>query len=416
MRFINGYVLLIFIFFILNSDIYPSQDNKKILVLDFKGIFVEEELGIAISDIIRTKLYERKNFIPIEKAKVAEIIHKDLNQTNLMDVITAVKIGQLADADFILFGNILKTGNNYTLNIKYVSIPNSKLIWARSITFQKIDEIPKFCEIIVSLISNEKSSKINKEEKINISKTTNLLNFRLGTRLSNNYWVNHWVMTPTPTLYINYNWVSLLIEGSKGSYSNNLGISGHTFRDRYSLIPMVNIPYKNFYGLLGCGISYIYQRNDYWSKQRDHIAKATEEYVPTIKGLVGLTLPLSNKFDLWFESGGTILNKDHFSFDAGLGLKYGFPAKREHSIVSNEKKMSLMTKSLLGSGLLSSAISYYFKWQANQDYFNYFYVKDTDNAKKLYSNTVKNDNLSKNIFILGIGLFATGLINHFILE
>jgi len=106
-------------------DVPPSQpvieSNAKIAVLKFQGLMVVEELGEAVSEIFRTELAGFGDFIVIERGMVDQVLQEQqLQLTGAVDANTAIQIGKLTGAQFVIIGSIIKTGAIYTINARLI--------------------------------------------------------------------------------------------------------------------------------------------------------------------------------------------------------------------------------------------------------------------------------------------------------
>jgi hypothetical protein len=132
------------------------QGKERIAVLDFKGYIVSDEMGLAISEIIRTKFVERGKYIVVERSLLNQVIEEqNLQQTGLIDKATAVEIGKIIGADYVIIGSIVKMGEILTLNVRSVLVKTGEIKIAKSISCSKMEELPHVCERIVFSICGD---------------------------------------------------------------------------------------------------------------------------------------------------------------------------------------------------------------------------------------------------------------------
>ncbi len=106
-------------------DAPPSQPviepGAKIAVLNFQGLMVAEDFGEAVSEIFRTELAGFGDFVVIERGMVEQVLQEQqLQLTGAVDSNTAVQIGKLTGAQFLIIGSIIKTGTVYTINARLI--------------------------------------------------------------------------------------------------------------------------------------------------------------------------------------------------------------------------------------------------------------------------------------------------------
>jgi TolB-like protein len=121
----------------------PVEPGTKIAVLNFQGLMVPEELGIAVAEIFRTEIVGLGNYTVIERGMVEQVLQEqELQLTGAVNSETAVEIGKLVGAQFVIIGSIVKTGKTYTINSRLIDVETGIAIVGENIQGQGEDEIP----------------------------------------------------------------------------------------------------------------------------------------------------------------------------------------------------------------------------------------------------------------------------------
>lgn len=103
--------------------IASSQATPSVAVLDFESIGSEPYLGKAVAEIMRTELVGTHNFRIVERAQIEKTLEEQkLQMTGLIDNRSAVEVGKLVGADFIVVGSVVKIGNAYTINSRMIDV------------------------------------------------------------------------------------------------------------------------------------------------------------------------------------------------------------------------------------------------------------------------------------------------------
>ena len=80
------------------------------------------EMGIAVAEILRTELVRFGEYTVIERGRLNQILNEQAFQhTGAVDTETAVEIGNMTGADYVITGSIIKTGNIYIINSRLIN-------------------------------------------------------------------------------------------------------------------------------------------------------------------------------------------------------------------------------------------------------------------------------------------------------
>jgi TolB-like protein len=144
----NGTVIFSLLIIIFTYSHSIAQE-KKIAIIDFQEIRVSNGIGKAVSEILMTKIVEFGNYDVVERALINKIMEEQqLQQTGIVDENTAIEIGKLIGASYIVIGSVVKTGELYTVNARIVSTETGITAIAKSISFHDESEIPNICNKI----------------------------------------------------------------------------------------------------------------------------------------------------------------------------------------------------------------------------------------------------------------------------
>jgi len=143
--------------FTLAGDVYGTDT---VAVLNFKSIMAPPEMGFAVAEILRTELVRFGEYTVIERGRLDQILKEQAFQhTGAVNTDTAVNIGNIVGANYVITGSIIKTGNIYIIN--------SRLINAESGVVKDGD--------IIRTDNEESISYMIRELALNIKSMTNVL-------------------------------------------------------------------------------------------------------------------------------------------------------------------------------------------------------------------------------------------------
>lgn len=131
----------------------PAEEVK-IAVLNFQGLLVPEELGMAVAEIFRTKIVGLGNYTVIERGMIEQVLQEqELQLTGAVDSETAVEIGKLVGAKFVIIGSVVKTGAVYTINSRLIDVETGIAKVGENIQGEGEEEIPNMVhELILRMI------------------------------------------------------------------------------------------------------------------------------------------------------------------------------------------------------------------------------------------------------------------------
>ncbi len=125
-----------------------------IAVLDFKSLLADEELGIAVSEILRTELASLGDYTVIERGMLEQILEEQaLQSSGAIDSGTAAEIGKLLGANLVVTGSIVKTGDVYTINSRFIDIETGVIKTGQNIRGEGENEISNMVHQLALVIT-----------------------------------------------------------------------------------------------------------------------------------------------------------------------------------------------------------------------------------------------------------------------
>ncbi len=135
------------------SSVYATE---KIAVLDFKSLLAPEDLGIAVAEILRTELAGLGGYTIIERGMLEQLLNEQaLQLSGAVDSETAVKIGMLAGAKIVVTGSIVKTGEMYTINSRFIEVETGIVKTGKNIRGQGEDQISNMVHQLALIITGK---------------------------------------------------------------------------------------------------------------------------------------------------------------------------------------------------------------------------------------------------------------------
>ena len=154
------------------------------------------------------------------------------------------------------------------------------------------------------------------------TKVTGEFGITVNFGMSNNYWSGNWLYTNLATAGINWRTLSIIFEGTEGSYYTSDDENKWIDQTRYSLISSISFDVKNLYMAIGFGYSQICYNFRYRNNQGIHSTSSEISYYKTFRIAGGFLFPLSRRINICLEGAGVYLTSNDFSSAVTFGLKY----------------------------------------------------------------------------------------------
>jgi TolB-like protein len=140
-----------------NNDVYlpPPPDNPSdIAVVDFTGNSVSDDDCRALTDRLRTELFNTKHYKVIEREMMEEIMEEQKFQNSgCVTDVCIVKIGEMIGVGKIVGGSISKVGRTYSISSRIVSVETGKIL--KGATYDYKGEIDELLTIGMKMVAYE---------------------------------------------------------------------------------------------------------------------------------------------------------------------------------------------------------------------------------------------------------------------
>ena len=146
--------------------LFGDEIRQKVAVMDFKTVGDSADLGEGAAEILRTTLMETGKYTVVERGMLEQVMKEQkLGQSGVIDQNTAVGIGKILGAQLVAVGSVVKMGESYTLNIRFVDVATGEVVSGKKLTAQSREDIPGLCEQIVKMLSKKESMPVVQQER-----------------------------------------------------------------------------------------------------------------------------------------------------------------------------------------------------------------------------------------------------------
>ena len=142
----------------------PAQtpDVPTVAVMDFSGLMLGESgnsvnLGKAVTAMLVTEFSGREGIRVIERANLQDLLEEQrLALTGRVDESSAIEIGRIVGAQYVLHGAVVNLGTTLRMDIRAVDVETSEVI----AVMKKMDQTSALLGVIVS-IADDFSNELN---------------------------------------------------------------------------------------------------------------------------------------------------------------------------------------------------------------------------------------------------------------
>lgn len=136
------------------STQFPDNPSEKpslaILPLNAPPSLTRRNIGVAMAEILTHTFFDQSKFRLVERIEIDQLLREQKFQlTGAVDSKTAVNVGKITGAEYILIGSVDKIGNQYQVNARLVKVESSQVIAS------------EFIEVPASEFDEEAKSYIN---------------------------------------------------------------------------------------------------------------------------------------------------------------------------------------------------------------------------------------------------------------
>lgn len=130
---------------------------ETIAVLDFKPIGVDPDLADAAVTLLRNDIASYKKYTLIEKDKVEKILG---GPADCADKDCAAEIGDMINAEKVVYGTISKLGEKYVISVSIVQVAMKKLIYQDRISAASAEDLDTVSKRLAkSIVTGKKIEK-----------------------------------------------------------------------------------------------------------------------------------------------------------------------------------------------------------------------------------------------------------------
>ncbi len=137
----NPFFILIITFFLIFSHNVYSREKIKLAVLDFEGKNITQESTDAVTDLLRTELFNTGAFNVVERRQITQLLEEQQFQSSgLTNTDQAVEIGRLLNVEKIMIGTVTRLGNTHIINTRIVDVQTGLVELAEAIESRGSEE------------------------------------------------------------------------------------------------------------------------------------------------------------------------------------------------------------------------------------------------------------------------------------
>ena len=132
-----------------------SREKISLAVLDLEGKNVDQSKAEAVTDLLRTELFNTGSFKVVERQKVRQILEEQRFQSSGMtDTDRAAEIGRLLNVQKIMIGTVTQLGSTHIINTRIVDVQSGAVVLAEAIERRGgEEELPKAIAELATTIS-----------------------------------------------------------------------------------------------------------------------------------------------------------------------------------------------------------------------------------------------------------------------
>lgn len=131
--------LKVIVFFILCSPLFIfSQYAKRIAVWDLESSNISYDKIVTLSNRLRSEMVKTNKFTIIDRSELNKILKEQgIQQTGIVDISTAVRIGKIIGVRYILVGSVNRVGYTKAIDIRMIDVETSVIKKTASLDVDK---------------------------------------------------------------------------------------------------------------------------------------------------------------------------------------------------------------------------------------------------------------------------------------
>lgn len=146
--------LLFILNLIICTSLSAASDKFRVAIMDLNPIGISKSTADAVSDILRTEIFNTGYFTVLERAQMTEILkEQEFQLSGCTETECAIQIGKLLSANKVLVGTVSKIGNSYVINARIVDVEKGSLDFAEKYVAYSEDALIHGCEVFAKKLS-----------------------------------------------------------------------------------------------------------------------------------------------------------------------------------------------------------------------------------------------------------------------
>lgn len=146
------FIIASFFTIIQTSPTFAADENGRahVAVVDFEDL-TDQDLGAAVAENFRTALAAGGAYSVIERGQLEEVLREQkLSASDMTDAGSASRVGKLLDADYVAVGSIVRLGEKYTINVRFVDVATSETVRAGQASGSSLDDFDEMVDALVT--------------------------------------------------------------------------------------------------------------------------------------------------------------------------------------------------------------------------------------------------------------------------
>jgi TolB-like protein len=135
--------------------------GKRIAVLEFTAVKVDDSYAKALRNKIEIGLYEKKLNV-IERKHMSRILFEMGNAHTCLDNLCAITQGKIVAAEYVVVGDVTCAGD-YIITVRIVDVANGRILFANSASVKSKDDILAESQKVADGLSAMLGKKVKKE-------------------------------------------------------------------------------------------------------------------------------------------------------------------------------------------------------------------------------------------------------------
>jgi len=114
-----------------------QEAKQRVAIFDFETVGFKSDVGKSITEIFRVAMINTGKYRVVERETLDKVLREQNLQVGsaIIDENSAVKIGKILGAEYIIIGNVVKLGETYTINTRMVDVQTAESVSAKSVRY-----------------------------------------------------------------------------------------------------------------------------------------------------------------------------------------------------------------------------------------------------------------------------------------